>query len=504
MKRSFTLAAALLSLSATTAFALTEAGKRIRADIDALSSDELNGRRAGTADADRAAAYVESAFRRIGLLPAGVRGTYRQSFDFVDAVDLGPKNALATSGSAPIGRTWSVGTDYRPLAFSAAGTIEGDVVFAGYGIVAKELSYDDYQGIDVNGKIVLVLRYGPEGADPKSRFWPYVALRQKAAAARERGAKALLVATGPNTRDVSDDLVALRTDASFSDAGLVALSLKRPVAESLFGGSGTTLADAQKAVDEKGRPAPLALRKARVSAVADVTPRRSKTSNVLGLLPGADPSRNTEFVVVGAHYDHLGLGGAGSLEEKPEGKIHHGADDNASGVAGVLELARSLVPMRGVLKRSILFVAFGAEEEGTLGSLHFTKSPTVPLESVVAMVNLDMVGRLRDDRLAVHGVGTSPAWKPLVAKANEGPGLKLALHEGGFGPSDHATFFAARRPVLFLFTGNHADYHRATDTVEKINVDGLEKVLRFLAPVVTGVANGDERPAFAGPAAEKR
>jgi hypothetical protein len=207
---------------------------------------------------------------------------------------------------------------------------------------------------------------------------------------------------------------------------------------------------------------------------------------------GADPALNQEFVVIGAHYDHLGMGGPGSLEPNPEGKIHHGADDNASGVSMMLELARALVSRRSELKRSVLFASFSAEELGTLGSLNFTKNPTVPLEKITAMINLDMVGRLKNDSLDVQGTGTSPRWPAIVEKANQAAGLKLKFQSGGFGPSDHSSFYAALRPVLFLFTGAHAEYHRPSDTAEKINYEGQAKILAFLAPVVEAIATTTE------------
>lgn len=484
-----------------TAGARSAVAQRLAGDVEALASAKLKGRRAGTPEAEEAARHVADAFRKAGLLPGGVQGTYFQPFDFIDGVVLGPANAFATSGGAPVGRTWKVEEDFRPLAFSTAGSAETEVVFAGYGIAAKELQYDDYQGLDVAGKTVLVLRYGPDGDDPKSPFSPYLALRNKAALARDRGAKALLVATGPGTKDVADDLVALRTDASFSDSGLLAVSVKRPVAESLFAAAGKTLAEAQKAIDDAKKPASFPLAGARVTLKLDLTPRRLTTPNVLALVPGADPTKNTEFVVIGAHYDHLGVGAAGmsgSLDAEPAGKVHFGADDNASGVAALLEIARNAARQRGKWARSVLFVAFGAEELGTLGSLAFLKSPTVPAEKIVAMLNLDMVGRLRNDALDVHGVGTSSVWKTLLAAANTeavvGVPFKLNVHEGGFGPSDHSPFYAAGKPVLFAFTGAHTDYHRSSDTADKLNYEGIDRVARLFGRILEGVATAEKAP----------
>jgi hypothetical protein len=482
--------------------AASGAADRIKADVTYLASPPLKGRRAGSPEGEVTADWIAARFAAIGLAPAGVNGTWFQTFDFIDGVDLGPKNALATGDGA--GRkSWAVDTEFRPLGFSAAGTVQGEVVFAGYGITAKDLSYDDYEGLDVKDKIVLILRYSPDGDDEKSPFSPFNALRFKASLAREKGAKAVLVATGPLTKDVADDLVAMRTDAAFSDAGLVVISVKRPVAESLFAGSGKSLEEAQKAIDSSKKPASFALPGSKAALLADVTPRRVKARNVLGMLTNPNGLKKGEVVIVGAHWDHLGLGGGSSLDRTGQARIHPGADDNASGTAAMLEMARSFAARRASLQRSILFLAFGAEEEGTLGALHFTKNPTVPLDTVVAMVNIDMIGRLGDGKLNVQGVGTSPVWKPLIEKANGDGTLKFNLHQGGFGPSDHSPFYAAKMPVLFVFTGAHADYHKPEDTADKIDAAGIVRVVSFLSPIVDEVVNAPERIAFVAVKDEK-
>jgi hypothetical protein len=210
-----------------------------------------------------------------------------------------------------------------------------------------------------------------------------------------------------------------------------------------------------------------------------VKKRLTKTDNILGYLPGGDPQVGNEVVVVGAHYDHLGRGGPESLSPKTEGEIHHGADDNASGTAGILELAEAFAFQKNFLKRSLLFMAFSGEEEGTLGSSFFVKNPTIPFEKIVAMVNMDMIGRMKDSTLIVQGAGTSPIWRELVGKANEGIGLKIKFTDDGYGPSDHSPFYAKEKPVLFFFSGTHTDYHKPSDTWEKINADGEELVLKL-------------------------
>jgi hypothetical protein len=473
---------------------------RIRADVARLAADDWEGRRAGTRGGDAAADWIAAEFHRIGLEPAGAAGSFFQPFTFIDGVDLGPGNRLSVNG-----RPFRSGEEFRPLAFSSAGTAAGGAVFAGYGIVSTDLDYDDYAGVDVKDRVVLVLRYGPGGDDPQSKWAALTALRMKASTARDKGARALLVVTGPGTPDGKDELVPLRADASFSDEGLPVLSVRRAVAEALFAGASTTLEAAQKQIDGSSRPAPLALADARVEIATDVTPHRATTRNVMGLARGT-AAAGDDVIVIGAHYDHLGVGVAGmaaSLDPSPAGKIHHGADDNASGVAGLLELARRLSVHKPPLRRSLLFIAFGAEELGALGSSHFVKNPTRPWDEVAAMVNLDMVGRLRADTLQVSGVGTSPLWRPLLDEANRAAGLNLKVQEGGYGPSDHSSFYAAGKPVLFMFTGAHADYHRPSDTADHVDAGGIEKVAGLVESVVVGLAGSAGPVPFTRVAAEK-
>jgi len=493
------LVAAGPCLAAHTSYgrAHNESAERIRADVVRLAGPAWEGRRAGTKGADQAAEWIAAEFERSGLKAAGGAGSYFQAFTFVDGVDLGPKNRLALQGEgAP---SWRMGEDFRPLAFSSPGAVAGDVVFAGYGIVASDLGYDDYAGLDVKDKVVLLLRHGPDGADPHSKYSAFTPLRLKVSNARDRGARAVLVATGPRPASATDELVALRGDAALADAGIPAFTVRRAVAEVLLRRAGLSLEDAQRRIDEGGRPASVALGGVKLDILADVSPRRSTTRNVLGLLPGAAATQ--EAVVIGAHYDHLGLGMGASLDPSPDGKLHAGADDNASGVGALLELARRLAAQPR--RRAILFAAFGAEEEGTLGSSHFVKAPPLPLERVVAMVNMDMIGRLREDALAVQGVGTSPRWPQLVEQANAPLGLKLKTSEGGYGPSDHSPFYAAGRPVLFFFTGAHEDYHRPSDTVDRINAAGIARVVDLVEAIVARVAASDEPVPFTRVAAEK-
>ena len=499
MKTRFTLSLLAVACSAGFGVAATTpaSSERIKADVTRLAGAAWEGRRAGTRGADAAADWIGAELKSIGLKPGAAGGSYFQTFTFIDGVELGADNRLALAAEPPT--RWRMDEDFRPLAFSGRGPVSGDVVFAGYGIAATDLGYDDFAGLDVKDKVVLLLRYGPGGDDPHSKWGAFAPLRLKVSNARDRGARAVLVVTGPLPAGAKDELVALRGDAALADAGIPAFSVRRAVAEALMQGSGATLEETQKSIDESGKPASRALRWA-VQGMADVSPRRSSTRNVIGLLPGAAGTEET--IVIGAHYDHLGLSGmSASLDPSPEGKLHAGADDNASGVSGLLELARRLAdkPRR----RAILFVAFGAEEEGTLGSSTFVKEPPVPLTSVVAMLNMDMIGRLREDSLAVHGTGTSALWPKLVEEANAAVGLKLKSSEGGYGPSDHSPFYAAGRPVLFFFTGAHEDYHRPSDTAERINAEGIARVADLVEGIVTRLAASEEPVPFTRVAAEK-
>jgi aminopeptidase YwaD len=492
------LAFAVLALARPLAAETPQAASvdRVSADVARLSAADWQGRRAGTEGADQAAEWIAQRMKAVGLQPGAPDETFFQAFSFIDGMVLGPGSSLAVSGLGP--RRDMAATDFRPLAFSAPGTADDEVVFAGYGISAKDLAYDDYEGLDVRDKIALVLRYSPEGDVPQSRWAPFMALRYKAQTARDQGARAIIVVTGPNTAHAQDELVPLRADAALTDAGIPAFSARRHVGEELLKRAGDSLEAVQKRIDDTKKPASKVLAGVRAELVADVAPKRSSTRNVVGLLPG----RGAEAVLVGAHYDHLGLGSFGSLDASPEGKVHHGADDNASGVAGLLELARRFAAA-GPLERSLVFVAFGAEELGTLGSSHFVKNPAPGLDRIVAMANLDMVGRLREDGLDVHGTGTSPSWRTLVEEANRRPGLKLRIHEGGYGPSDHAPFYAAGLPVFFVFTGAHEDYHRPTDTADRVNAVGLVKIVDLMEGVLRATADAPRRLAFTRVPADK-
>lgn len=458
-----------------------------------LADDALAGRRAGTPGAERAARYVVRAFQAAGLEAPSNHPAYLQTFDFPIGVELGPENRLILQQGDRRVMVFEPGRDFLPLAGSIADRIVQPVVFVGYGISAPEMDYDDYAGVDVRGRVVMVLRYGPEGEDPAGHFGRFLSERYKAATAAAHGASAILFVNGPATDEI-DRLIPFQMDAEPGNLGMVALSISQTVGQRIAHTGGGDLARWQGEIDETGKPRSRVLSGTVVNLRSDLKPITRTTHNVIGLVPGYDPRRAREAVVVGAHYDGLGLGGAGSLEPVP-GEVHNGADDNASGVAGLIELAQYFASGPNRPARTIVFIAFGAEEEGMLGSGHFVSHPVVPLTSVVAMVNLDMIGRLEDE-LIVYGVGSSEAWPDLIERANRDIDLPVRLMAEGYGPSDHAAFYLRQVPVLALFTGVHEDYHRATDDVDLLDYEGLTRVTSFVRRLVGQLAGPGSRPKF--------
>lgn len=435
----------------------------LRKHVEYLASDAMKGRLTGTPEARQAAEYIAAEFKKYGLVnPPGMATPYQQ-FEFTSGVKLGADNKLSAAGSA-----YKAEQDFIPSGFSDDAVLTGaSVVFGGFGIQARDQKHDDYSGLDVKGKAVIVYRYGPEGDDPKSAFAQYYPVRYKAMTAREQGASALLVVA---QEEDADELPKLRTDASFGTSGIPVLFIKRSVAAALLKQAGKEFPDPS---NPHAGPMAFDLPGVTLNLHCHLIRERAHSDNVLGWLPAAAPAQET--LVIGAHYDHLGLGIEGSLAPK-WGEVHNGADDNASGVAGVLELARVFSERRSELKRNMLFMAFGGEELGDLGSGYFVKKPVLPLKDIVTMINLDMIGRLRDNKLVIGGAGTSSAWKDLLANSGD---LKLTLNEDGYGPSDHSSFYAKDIPVLFFFTGAHAQYHRPEDDANTLNYPGMVEVLRY-------------------------
>lgn len=523
---------------------------RLRAVVTYLASDKLDGRRTGTEGAKAAARYIAAEFARLGLKPGGGNNAakgksaagYMQSFPYVAGVELGKTNAVSLMRRAPAVEGEPLGggittldlrlnEDWMPLGFSTDSRLYTlPLTFVGYGITAGDLNYDDYAGAEVKDRIALVLEGTPDGDNPHGDFARYTDVRWKAVAARDHGAKALVIIAGEdNFRD--DRLSKLSYDNSAGDAGLPVIVISRQAAAQVLGLGGIPpLAELEKRVASAAAarrnattsgaaatyPIMDAVNKAsfleqsRLTIGVSVVRKDAPSENIIGILEGSDARLKKEFIVIGAHYDHLGRGGEGSLAPRA-GDIHHGADDNASGVAGVLELARWFSSANSKPKRTLVFIAFSGEEEGLLGSNFYVNHPVAPLAQTVAMINMDMIGRLKDNKLIVGGIGTAQGWREMITDANLNyylstlrPGVvsqlpdsfTLTLNEDGYGPSDHSSFYAKQVPVLFFWTGTHEDYHKPSDTADKINYEGEARIISLIANVVQKIDSSEQRPAY--------
>jgi Peptidase family M28/PDZ domain/PA domain len=491
--RALILIASLLVLQA---FADTPAAnpQRYLNDVKVLAAPDMEGRGAGTKGIERAAHYIEQQFQGLGLEPAGTH-SYLQPFLVTTGAKLKGKNDLIVHIGS-VARKLKLGEDYVPLSFSSVGSVSGPVVFAGYGATADEFGYDDYAHLDVKDKLVVVLRYEPEKLQEKSGhqgLTQHSHLITKAINARNHGARAVILVNGKLGPNEEDLLLKFGSLAGPRDVGIPMVQVKNAVVESWFKEAGKSLADSQKEIDGDLKPRSFALPDSlRVSMDVDIETLHATVNNVLAYLPG----KTSEYVIIGAHYDHLGYGDASSLAPSEIGKIHPGADDNASGTAGVLELARIFSRRGERMQRGILFMSFAGEELGLLGSAEWVKEPTRPLGDAVAMINMDMIGRIRDGKVYVGGLGTGTTFKPLLEKVAAKYDFKLAYSAGGYSASDHTSFVTKSIPSLFFFSGLHSDYHKPSDTWEKIDPNAAARLVDMIADVATELASAPERPQF--------
>jgi aminopeptidase YwaD len=491
--RALVLIASLLALQA---FADAPAAnpQRYINDVKILAAPDMEGRGAGTQGIDRAAHYIEQQFKALGLEPAG-NHSFEQPFTVTTGAKLKGKNDLIVRIGS-VERKLKLGEDYVPLSFSSVGSVSGPVVFAGYGATADEFGYDDYAHLDVKDKIIVVLRYEPDKFEEKSGHpgrTQHSLLTTKAINARNHGAKAVILVNGKLGPNEEDLLLQFGSLAGPRDVGIPFVQLKNAVVESWFKEAGKSLAAAQKEIDGNLKAQSFALPDAlRVAMDVDIETLHATVNNVLAYLPG----RTNEYIIIGAHYDHLGYGNASSLAPSEIGKIHPGADDNASGTAGVLEMARIFSRRGERMQRGILFMTFAGEELGLLGSADWVKEPTRPLGDAVAMINMDMIGRIRDNKVYVGGVGTGTTFKPLLEKVAAKYDFKLAYSAGGYSASDHTSFVVKSVPSLFFFSGLHSDYHKPSDTWEKIDPNSAARLIDLIADVATGLASAPERLQF--------
>jgi Peptidase family M28/PDZ domain/PA domain len=464
-------------------------------DIKILASPDMEGRGAGTKGLAKATKYIEHRYKSLGLQPVGTSG-YLQPFTVTTGAKLKSDNEFIVD-EAGKKHPLALNQDFVPVSFSSSGSLTAPVVFAGYGASAGEFGYDDYAGLDVKDKIVVVLRYEPEIFGIKSGqhgLTQHSQLITKAINARNHGAKALVLVNGKLGDGEEDLLMRFGGVSGPQDAGIMLLQVKNAIADSWLKAAGKSLTEVQQQINHSGKPVSFAFPATlQLSLKVDIEATHARVNNVLAYLPG----KTAEYVIIGAHFDHLGRGDSNSLAPSQIGQIHPGADDNASGTAGVLELARLFAPMKGQLDRGILFMSFSGEELGLLGSAEWVKDPTLPLDKCVAMLNMDMIGRIRDNKVYIGGVGTGSTFKTILEQAQKRePNFKIEYSAGGYAASDHTSFVGRKIPVLFFFSGLHSDYHKPSDTWDKINAPSAAQLLNLVGDVALQLAEAPSPPTF--------
>ena len=454
-----------------------------------LSSDLLKGRMTGSEGDSLSAEYIRKELKASGLVPLYSNGFQR--FRVTDNIIIGKGNELVIQGNQ-----LKVETDFAPFAFSHNTTFSGEVVFAGYGLQINEdsLKWNDYEGVAIKGKVVMVLRADPEVDKTVSPFIRYSKDRDKVLQAKDLGAVAVLLVSGKGF-DQEDKFEGLAKGEQ--SVGIPALRITRKIANTLLQKQNLTIEDLEKKLNDTRKPSTFTTG-VTISGKSDVAETTVATRNVVMVLPGEDPVLKNEYVVLGAHFDHLGMGGKGSSSRRQDTVgVHHGADDNASGVAMILELVQKLAATPKSHKRTIVVATFSGEEMGLLGSKQFVDNAAIDLKKVNAMVNFDMVGRLNDkSELQIGGVGTAAPLKKLAYSDCDTTVFKLALTEEGYGPSDHASFYGKNIPVIYLTSGAHLDYHTPADTWDKINYQGMVKISDVAYKLVSDVANMDTKLVF--------
>jgi hypothetical protein len=496
---------ASVSPSAPAAAALTreqQMEERLRRDVTFLASPKCEGRGPLTKGIELAANHIAAEFKKAGLKP-GMAGNFFQPFE-IDANLLETPAKLVLKGPEDEQVELKQGVDFHAMGLASGGKVSGPLVFAGYGLSSKKPAYDDFEGIDVKGKILVVLRgiprMGAKGAPVQ--LMGLAPFTRKLQQAKKAGALAVLFVNSANWMKDGDNLWDFNHTALESGAAQIpAFHVKRSALDKIFGAGADKKLDAlEKKIDKDLKPQSSQLD---WSADLEVKAKKGKVQlkNVIGVLEGTGPLAQ-ETVVVGAHYDHLGYGSFGSPARLTKMTIHPGADDNGSGTTAMLELARHYASEKNREGRRLVFIAFSGEEMGLLGSKFYCKNPIYPLAKTAAMFNLDMVGRLKSDNVTgktlilIEGSGTAKPFKRLLDDMAEKYDVQMHHQASGFGPSDHASFCEKKIPVLFFWTGNHADYHRPGDTADKINIAGMRRIVGLGEEVVNFMTTVPEKPAF--------
>jgi len=470
--------------------------QRYLAHVKFLASETMRGRATGSPELEKAAAYIAKQFKAAGLQPVDGK-SYLQAFPVTTNAKLGPNNRFeyTENGKAV---TLKFDEDFIPFNFSSRAKVSGEVVFVGYGITAREYNYDDYAGVDVKGKLALILRHEPQEFDEKSVFSGKVYTEHsqffsKVVNAKNHGARGVvLINDRANHRGEADQLEAFGKTAGPADGGIPFVQIKAEVAERWISNAGKNLDEIESEIDKDLKPRSFELPGVEVQENVDVERAVKTVHNVVGYLPGS----TSEYIVIGAHYDHLGLGEQFSMAPSLAGTVHPGADDNASGVAGVIELARIMgAELRP--KRGILFMTYAGEELGLLGSSYYVNHPELPLDKAVAMINMDMVGRVREGKVYIGGAGTGTTLRTMLDQVIPKYKLNVDFSDStGYGSSDHTSFTTKQVPVLFFFSGLHSDYHKPSDTWDKIDAPGAVMLLKLVSEVTTRLQESADRPQF--------
>lgn len=546
---------AVAALSGIRAEEPKETRGRLERDLQYLASDELQGRGIGTDGLDAAARYVKEQFEAAGLNVATVSGDAFQKFSMVTGSELGSPNELKLVGPDGASIALEIGENCQICSFGGSGTLDAELVFCGYGIEDKDSNYDDFKDVDLKGKVAIVMRRVPQQDNtfapfsaPHGGMSRHAELRTKVSNAFGKGAVGILFVNDPFSVDRDAKRVTeqarqkvVSASRAFLEAeGEKADSLREKLAKALeelkeaeaneknggrdrlmpfgYGGNSSDrsipiahisqevcnellaksvkkkLEELEGLIDSRLEPQSMLLDGWKLQGQVNVTQTRAEIANVIGVIEGEGPLAD-ETVVIGAHYDHVGMGGENSLA-RGVNAVHNGADDNGSGTVTLLELARRFGARKEKPARRLVFIAFTAEEVGLVGSARYVKEPLFPLDKTIAMFNMDMVGRLTDNRLTVFGSGTAPRWEPMLKEKGEQYSLGLSLKPEGFGPSDHSSFYGKKIPVLHFFTGTHSDYHRPSDDVDKINFDGMERILGMIEDLVVATVNEPKRPEY--------
>ena len=471
----------------------------IMSHIRFLSDDERGGRYPGSRESKDVISYITKQFKMFKIEPGASRSRFIQPFTILDSIRLGDKNYFYFNSDS-----LTIKEDFIPLWFSGSGSLKADIAFAGYGfsISQDSLFWNDYKDIKVQNKWVMVMRHSPERGNPHSVYAPHSDLHKKMMVARDQGAAGIIYIS----QYQDSTLLELKYIPGYSQSGIPAIHISNSKANEILSFSGQSIKQIQKKMNSNRKSVSFNIPNIDISAKIELKSIRIKAGNVIGRITSRNHKYRDEYIVIGAHFDHLGDGGVGSGSRKIDTlAVHNGADDNASGTAGLIELAHKLRANKNLLKRSIILVAFDAEEKGILGSKYFIDNPPINLSKIVTMINLDMIGRLKDSVFTISGVGTSSIFSSLIDSLDKKSHLKIKKDFSGYGPSDHSSFYAKNIPVLSFFSGFHNDYHLPEDDWELINSKGEKDILDIVYNTVLFISRIETRPDFllSGPKEQK-